>query len=235
MFRLSIFIFMNKRLTAIASYIKDGRGVIDVGTDHGYLPVYLAKSGYKGRILASDINAAPLSTALRTAERAEIKDKVELLLCDGLENCPPDAVDSIVIAGMGGDTICGILDRAEWCMDRAYTLILQPMTKAEILRYWLVNNEFEICAESLIQEGGSIYQLLVARFGGRTTLSDAELFTGRFTLIENDPLFEAQRMKLENRFEKALKGINGADSPVLSGKGALFRGILQGLKEMKRN
>lgn len=102
MFRLSIFIFMNKRLTAIASYIKDGRGVIDVGTDHGYLPVYLAKSGYKGRILASDINAAPLSTALRTAERAEIKDKVELLLCDGLEKCPSDAVDSIVIAGMGG-------------------------------------------------------------------------------------------------------------------------------------
>lgn len=223
---------MNKRMQAIVKYMESGRGVIDVGTDHGYFPTWMASHGYKGNIIASDINASPLQKAMETAREAGVEDKIRFQLCDGLDSCPPDLVDTIVIAGMGGELICRILDRAEWCMSKRYKLILQPMTKSEVLRYWLVNNEFEISSEDLILEGGTIYQLLVARFGGITKLSDAELFIGKKELCMDPELYSMQRKKYIKRFEAAIAGMeessSGSFSPVLG----LYREILAQLKEM---
>lgn len=225
---------MNKRLEKIASYITSGTGIIDVGTDHGYLPVWLAKNAYKGNIFASDINADPLAKAVRTAEAAQVAERINFMLCDGLENCPPEAVDTIVIAGMGGDSICGILDRAEWCMDRRYKLILQPMTKAEVLRYWLTNNEFEISTETLVKENDSLYQLFTARFGGKMKLSDAELFTGSYPLIKDEPLFPELLELLLQRFGRSLEGLKRSCNDK-SGKISLIEGILSQLEEMKNH
>ena len=84
--------------------IPDGIGVIDVGTDHAYLPVALARRGYCGNLLASDIGEGPLAVARRHAEDASVADRIRFFCCDGLELCPPEDVDCIVIAGRGGDT-----------------------------------------------------------------------------------------------------------------------------------
>lgn len=223
---------MNKRMQAIVKYMESGRGVIDVGTDHGYFPTWMASHGYKGNIIASDINASPLQKAMETAREAGAEDKIRFQLCDGLDSCPPDLVDTIVIAGMGGELICRILDRAEWCMSKRYKLILQPMTKSEVLRYWLVNNEFEISSEDLILEGGTIYQLLVARFGGITKLSDAELFIGKKELCMDPELYSMQRKKYIKRFEAAIAGMEESSSGSLSPALGLYREILAQLKEM---
>lgn len=212
------------------SCVENGAGVIDVGTDHGYLPVELAKRGYRGKIYASDIHPGPLEAAKHTAEKAGVSS-IQFLLCDGLALCPPGKIDTIVIAGMGGDLICRILDMAEWCMDKRYKLILQPMTKPEILRYWLVNNEFEICSEVLAEDSGTIYQILTARFGGETRLRDAELFTGAYDQVRNDPLFPSLCERLIARFEKAAAGIGKAkDAP--AGRLPILNEILAQLKEM---
>lgn len=223
---------MNARLSLIASLIPPGVGFVDVGTDHGYLPAHIAQTGYAGRIIASDIRHAPLSTAVATAREADVEDKIGFRLCDGLEGVAPDEVDTLVVAGMGGDTISGILDRAEWCMDSRYLLLLQPMTKAEILRYWLVNNGFEVSGEYLIRDGGEIYQLISARFGAVTVLSDAELFSGRYELLCDDPLFPQQISLLIRRFERALDGLERAKRPMYCRK--LYQGILDGLYQMKK-
>ncbi|MDD6089317.1 MAG: class I SAM-dependent methyltransferase [Clostridiales bacterium] len=223
---------MNKRLMTIASQIENGKGFADVGTDHGYLPVHMLAAGYTGKIYASDINSAPLQTAVDSAEEAGVSDKIKFLLCDGLALCPPDEIDTIVIAGMGGDTICRILDEAEWCMDGKYKLILQPMTKPEVVRYWLTNNEFEIRSELLAEESGTIYQIIVAVFGGETRLSDAELFAGKWELTNDRQLYLRQLDKLCGRFEKAVSGIDsGETQPVWL---SLFRDILSQLEEMRR-
>ena len=141
--------------------------------------------------------------------------------------------DTIVIAGMGGDTICGILDRAEWCMDRRYTLILQPMTRSEVLRYWLVYNEFEIILEDLVADTGEIYQIITARFGGETTLSDAELYTGNFEMIRANPLFNEFLHGQISRFKKAVQGLRSASRPDDSGRLVIMEAILAQLMEMK--
>ena len=222
---------MNKRLELIASILPHGRGFADVGTDHGYLPVYMAQHGYSGKIIASDINEGPLSTAVASARQAGVEDRICFRLCDGLDGCGSEELDTVVIAGMGGDTICGILDRADLIMSRDILLILQPMTKAEVLRYWLTNNDFAICGEWLIEENSEIYQILSARFGARTPLSDAELFTGKYELAVGNALFPVQLAALIKRFERAAAGMSKA--PRMRGRQKLTAEILNGLYEMR--
>lgn len=221
---------MNRRLDAIAALVRDGKGLVDVGTDHGQLPVQLALRGYPGALFASDIREGPLTAARRTAEEADLSSRIRFLLCDGLALCPPEAVDAIVIAGMGGDMIVKILDEAEWCMDARYQLILQPMTKAEVLRYWLVYNEFEIESETLVEDGGGLYQILCARFGGVTKLKDAELFTGKRSLCLTPALFSRQLRQVVGRFERAAAGMNRREADA---RRRLYEEILRQLKEME--
>ena len=223
---------MNRRLSAIAALIPAGKGMIDVGTDHGYLPAELALSGYPGLLFASDINAEPLAVAKKTAAQAGVSNRIHFLRCDGLKLCPPDAVDTIVIAGMGGDLIVRILDEAEWCMDRRYRLILQPMTKPEVVRYWLVYNEFEIESETLVEDGGILYQIVTASFGGQTRLNDAELFVGKRSLNPDRALY-GRMLEIEfRRFERAITGmaVGGGDA-----RWKLYREIRDQLKEMRED
>ena len=215
---------MNKRLQKIAGFVKPGRGLADVGTDHCYLPLWLAEHGYEGELFATDIVEKPLASAERTLREAGMSGRIKLLLCDGLSLCPPERIDSIVVAGLGGDTICGILDRAEFCLDKAYTLILQPMTKAEVLRYWLVNNGFYLSREELVLDGGTIYQVIEAKYGKKTSLTDAELFIGKWDNVKNDPLLPNYLSDCKKRFEKEIEGLLRAQSPAAC-RLALCRGI----------
>ena len=220
---------MNKRLQAIEALVRPGRGLIDVGTDHGYLPVSLARHGYPGALFASDLREGPLNAARRSAREAGLDERITFQLCDGLELCDPDAVDTIVVAGMGGDTVCGILDRADWCLDPRYRLILQPMTRAEVLRYWLTNNGFVIEEERLVEDAGEIYALFTARFGGETRLSDAELYTGAFALVEGERLWPEFLRLQRKRMEKLLAGLRQSGRE--PGRLNLMEAILRDLKE----
>lgn len=221
---------MNKRLTCLASHVQDGLGLADIGTDHGYLPLELAKRGYTGNLIASDIRPGPLNAARKSAAEAGLADRIRFRLCDGIS--PEDAgdVDSIVIAGMGGDTICGILDRAEFCMDPRYRLLLQPMTHAEVLRYWLVNNEFGITEEDLVEDGGILYSVFTARFGETTRLSEAELFTGSCERLRDHPLFPRFLEQQAARLQRRIAGLECGSDP--GGRLPILRTIEAQLKEM---
>lgn len=222
---------MNARLKFISTLIPRDGGFADIGTDHGYLPAYMARTGYSDTIIAADIKKAPLSTAVATAREQGVEDKISFRLCDGLADIAPDEINTIVIAGMGSDTICGILDRAEWCYDPKYTLILQPMTKSEILRYWLTNNDFDIYGEYIVKENGELYQIICACHGLSSPLSDAELFTGKLDTIKGETLFNELLDGLIKRFERSVSGMDKAKS--LIGRKELIQGILTQLLEMK--
>ena len=223
---------MNNRLKAILSMVEDGVGVIDVGTDHGFIPIALTENNYKGNIYASDINREPLQTAKNNAKEAGIADRINFLLCDGLEKCPPEKVDTIVIAGMGGDMICRILDYAEWTMDQRYKLILQPMTKQEVVRYWLSNNGFITESEELAVEGDTIYQIIAARFDGFTKYNDAELFAGKYSLTKSKETYVYQLNKLIDRFNNIIKGLYNSEQAE-EYKVSFYSNILNELREMR--
>lgn len=174
---------MDRRLEQLYNLIPvNGRGVIDVGTDHGQIPISLARSQYTGNIYASDIVTGPLNIAREAARATKTEGRIHFMLCDGLELCPAESVDTIIIAGMGGDTICGILDRVDWIFSGQYKLILQPMTRAEVLRYWLVHNEFLIDKEAVIVDDSHVYQIFTASNGKSPKYSDAEYLVGRCSI-----------------------------------------------------
>lgn len=208
---------MNRRLDMLYQLLpKTGCGFIDVGTDHAQIPIRMAKDAYEGRIYASDLAEAPIQTARIAACEHGVQDQIRFLCCDGLTLCPPESVDTILIAGMGGDTICGILDRTEWLFSGDYLLVLQPMTHAEVLRYWLVHNEFAIFCEAVIEDTGHVYQMFCARLGKSGRYSDAEYLTGKRDIVH----LGDDRMRLlrweRDRLQKKIEGMKKAgqkDSP----------------------
>ena len=221
---------MSKRLDKIASYVKEGIGVADVGTDHAYIPVMLCRRGYEGNIIGTDINEGPLNKARLSLSEAGFEDEVKLMLCDGLEGVNPASVNTIIVAGMGGDTITGILDRAEWCAREDVRLILQPVTKPEILRYWLINNGFKITDESLVKENGTVYQIICAKQGLSERYSDAELFTGKLERIKDEELFSEHIAIHLKRFKSAVNSLEKARRSGLDDWLEILRNILRELE-----
>lgn len=228
---------MSSRLEMIASFVTQGRGVADIGTDHAILPIILRRRGYKGYIVAGDINEGPLKKAERGLLEAEIDD-VKLKLCNGLDSIDGSRIDTIVVAGMGGDTITGILDRGlydmpEWADRSDYKLILHPVTKPEILRYWLVNNGFRISGENYIEDNGILCQIICAEPGESEKYMDSELYVGKLERIVNQPCFEAVVDKHIKRFKAAVKGLENASDASLAAWKKLIENMISELERMK--
>lgn len=229
---------MSNRLELIASLAKNGVGVADVGTDHAYIPIMMRKSGYKGNIIAGDINECPLEKARQSLENAGLSDSVELVLCDGLSGVDSSKVDTVIVAGMGGDTITGILDRGlydmpEWASRSDYKLILQPVTKPEILRFWLVNNGFIITSEMQTEENGMLYQIICAQPGESPKYKDAELYTGRLEQIQDSKYFDKLLSMHIERFKAAADSLQNAEKASLKAWNMMIQNMIDELEEMK--
>ncbi len=154
---------LSKRLKTIASLVPIGARVCDIGTDHGYLSIYLKKNNIAESIIACDLNQKPLLTAQKNIEKSGVKG-IDLRLSDGLSNIKPDEVDTVIIAGMGGEVISGIIGACEWIKSKEYSLILQPTTSADFLRRFLTENGFEIKAETPLGENSKIYSIMQIEF-----------------------------------------------------------------------
>ncbi len=154
------------RLRACADYVRTGSKMADIGTDHAYLPIYLLQTGRVTAAIACDINEGPLETAAANAARFQLSDVISLRLSDGLQALLPDEADDIVIAGMGGELILQIILSAPWLFDTQKNLVLQPMSKPEILREGLFQNGFTILDEKVVLEDQKIYVVLNVRFTG---------------------------------------------------------------------
>ena len=222
---------LSKRLSAIAHLIPKTGGVADVGTDHGHIPVWLFQKGYKGKIFASDINQGPLDKAHTYARDHGASDDICFLLCDGLKDIPPDEVKTVVIAGMGGETIAGILSAAPWTRQGGRLLILQPMTKSEELRLWLFENGYRVLSEQLVEDG-KIYEIITARGGIDSPYTAAELLTGHLDLIKSDRLYPKQLQLLISKLDRACKGIKSSSKENDAGRLEELQETLRQLLEM---
>lgn len=223
---------MSNRLDCIYSLIsKDSQGIADIGTDHGFIPLRLVSDGFKKTVVASDLREEPLNKAISAAEKKGVKDRISFVLTDGLNGIDRFDIDTIIIAGMGGETITGILDRDYWCASVKYTLILQPMTQAHILRFWLINNDFKIMEEHLRKDDNKIYSILKVSYGISPSYTDAELYTGRFDMIANSALFREYIDHMIHKFTVRVDGQNNS-SKVENDK-TINQNILCQLKEMR--
>lgn len=223
---------LDNRMNACAEFVT-GRGIsVDVGTDHAHLATELIISGKCDKVIACDINEGPLESARKTLEKYGIEDKVELILSDGLENIRMVGVTDIVVAGMGGETIIHILQNGA-IFDENIRLILQPMSKPEILRKWLYDHTFEIISEKAVEADGRLYTVICAEnsFDLRK-LTEYEAIAGFFD--ESDSIGKKYRSKESERLLKISEGLEKSEK-----KGeavhysALSRRLLEGTEETK--
>ena len=147
------------RLLVCADFIAPGERVADVGCDHGYLSIHLLTNGIASSCIASDINEQPLLCAVRNAEKYGVRDKMEFYLSDGVRNIPRD-FDTMVCAGMGGDTMISILEAAPWLKEGNYRLILQCQSKRPELRKYLGENGWFIRNETVLKDGKFLYTVM---------------------------------------------------------------------------
>lgn len=156
---------LDPRLKAVASLVRAGDVVADIGCDHAYLAVNLVASGLSPRVYASDIREKPLEMANRVVKRFGLCDKISLIQSDGLENIPHD-IQSIVIAGMGGEQMMNIFENAPWIKRKGIRFVLQPMSFAPELRSYLYKNGFEIDSEIPVTAGKHSYCVLAGCYSG---------------------------------------------------------------------
>ena len=196
---------MDRRLLAIAEEVGLSHRVLDVGTDHGYLAVYLVEQGLAERAIVSDISSNSLQKAINLIARKRLSLKIDSRLGSGLDILrAEDEVDKIVIAGMGGNLISDIvLQRKDFLTDRNILLILQPMQNSEVVRKKLLENHIGIVGERLVKEAGKIYQIIIASLSEKPTNYDRwELEFGKkenYSTPEQQELF---RELLENKISE---------------------------------
>ncbi len=181
---------ISKRLCTAASFVRDGAVVADIGTDHAYLPIYLALNGKIKRAYASDINVGPIERANENVEKYGLKNIIKTKVCaglDGIENVSPS---DIVICGMGGELIVKILENSPYIRQKGIRLILQPMTHVEELREYLQNG-FSTIAENVVFEDEKIYQVLCLQYDGDFhPLTKLEKELGKINIENNTKEFK---------------------------------------------
>lgn len=156
---------LTPRLKTILSLVPEGTRLADIGTDHALIPVALLRRGTISFAIASDIGQGPLDSAARTARQFGLSDKISLRLGSGLCTVQPDEVDTIVIAGMGGETMIEIFQAAPWALQKGYLLLLQAMTGQAELRQYLLAHGARIEKEIVCREGRRTYTVMAVRGG----------------------------------------------------------------------
>ena len=170
---------ISKRLRAAADFVRAGAFVADVGTDHAYLPIYLAKTGKIRGGVASDINEGPYLCAKKNIAAEGLSDILTACHTAGLSGIEEFSPTDIMVCGMGGELIASILDGAPWVKNGKIRLILQPMTHPEILRKYLLDSGFNIKDEKIVHED-KLYVVLSAEYSGISeSYTEAELLLGK--------------------------------------------------------
>lgn len=187
---------------AVARAVPQGARVIDVGTDHGRLPVWLAQNGVAPHVWATDIRPGPLAGASALVAQTGVEDVVSLMRTDGLCGLGPADGDTVILAGMGGETMIAILSAATWT-GTGTLLILEPQSKKAALRQWLRENGYAVTSERLVKDGGRIYPVLTARGGPVPAYTQAELHVGLYEQICRDPLLGEYLAWMGAQAEKA--------------------------------
>lgn len=203
---------LNPRLGLCASFVTRGGFVIDVGTDHGYLPCFLVENGLCSGALACDIAVGPLLAAKKHIEQLELEDRITAVLSDGLKALPEraSAATDIVIAGMGGELIAKILDEGEE-FPKSRRLVLQANTRVPVLRRYLYETGYEILSESAVQDGKFIYSVICAAYSGRKR-SPTELELELGGLSADEPLAREYLKRQSERFRSAAVGMTKSES-----------------------
>lgn len=221
---------MTPRLYAIAHSVPQGARLADVGTDHGYIPIYLCLQNRLQSALAMDVRSGPLQRAEENIARYGLKSMIKTRLSNGLAALAPNEADTAVLAGMGGLLIAQLLDEAPFDLD---CYILQPMTAVPELRRYLAEHGYAICDEMLAREQEKIYTIMTVRRGTMPWQEPEDALIGRALRQKRDPLLPLLTDKLIAKYEAALSGLKLAHRVDTADKVKEYEMWLSSLRHIK--
>lgn len=208
---------LSQRLKVVADYVEKGARLADIGSDHAYLPCYLADRNLIEYAVAGEVVQGPFKNALKEVNHRGLKDKVEVRLGDGLEVIKAsDHIDTVVIAGMGGSLIRDILEKGQKNnrLTGMETLILQPNVFEETVREYLMINEYTIISEKIISENDKIYEIIKAVPADKpVSYSKKELFFGPFLMKEKSTVFIEKWQQQLKTYKFILKQVEQSKEP----------------------
>jgi len=207
---------LGERLSAVASFVKNGAKVADIGTDHAKIPIYLVKNNKISFAVASDKNEGPLAFAKKNISSFGLEKNIKIIRGDGLESLKIGEVDTIIIAGMGGRLITEILSNSPQILTKISHLILQPMNEGNILREWLQKNNWKIENEILLKEDNKIYEIISVVQGKMQELNSVELLLGPIILNNKNDILKERLNNIIGKTKRKILGMEKSNNKINS-------------------
>lgn len=182
---------LSKRLQAVADLVGKGLVVADVGTDHGYIPIYLIESGKCAKAFAMDVNEGPLLRAKDHINEHGLTERITTRLSDGVKALEVGECESVVVAGMGGTLAIKIIEEGKEIFRSLREFVLQPQSELEKVRQYLNENGFQVVAEDMVLEDGKYYPMMKVINALDSKYSLIELRYGRGLLNQKHPILKA--------------------------------------------
>lgn len=175
---------ISNRLKCVASMIDKCNSIADIGTDHGYLPIYLIENAVCDTAIASDIKKGPLNKAKINIKKYNMEEKIQCRLGAGLNTIKENEVDSAVISGMGGNLISDIIDNDLEVFKSLKYAVLQPVQNPEVLRKYLYGKGFNIIDEELCIDENKYYEIIKVEYNNNVVIKDDIYYEISEKLIE---------------------------------------------------
>lgn len=228
---------LSERLKRVASHVPVGAVLADIGSDHAYLPCYLALKGdIKGGI-AGEVVKGPYESALKQVRQEGLQDKIQVRLASGLAAIEKnDGITAVTIAGMGGPLITSILEEGKAKLEGVGRLVLQPNVHAKSIREWAASNSWTIKDEEILKENDKIYEILVLEpSSSPVTLSEKDLLMGPILLQERSSVFKEKWTRESSQWKRIILSMESTEQSVeilekkkeLVDKIRLVEGVLQ--------
>lgn len=204
---------LSERLSAIANMVKKGNRVVDVGCDHGYIPIWLVKQGWIPGAIAMDINKGPLLRAKDNIEQHGLSPYIETRLSDGVAALLAGEGDTLAIAGMGGPLTERILEQGADVLESIKEIILEPQSEIGHVRQYLQEHGYEITAEDMVFEDGKYYPIMKVVHGSMRPLQEVEAEYGPCLLQDRHSVlykFLKHELTGAERLSQELSGVQSA-------------------------
>lgn len=202
---------LSKRLKAVADMVTMGNNAADIGTDHGYVPIYLVKNNISKQAYAMDINEGPLKIADKNIRFEGLDTKITTVLSNGMDKLKDNMAETVIIAGMGGDLIVDILSKGK-NIKGIKELVLSPHKRVDLVRKYLVGNHWKIAEERMVIDSGKYYIIIRAVKGEEKEYTDVELIYGRFLLEHKNKTLEQYLIKENEKFSNILNRMKKSGS-----------------------
>ncbi len=226
---------LSQRLSSVASMVTAGNCLADVGTDHGYVPIYLYERNVIPHAIAMDVNKGPLERATLHIAESGMKEAIETRLSDGLAALKPGEAESVVIAGMGGPLIIRILSAYPETTESLKELILQPQSEIPEVRIWLYESGYEIVEEHMVFEDGKYYPMFKAVKNPQAEkLSDLEYKFGKLSVLGEKDVLKAYLVREVANKQNILNKLMEENSEKSKGRAEEMKALLAELEEMLR-